>query len=53
MSTQLVLPVSTSPRWKLDRKTREIGRRGIAQARAALRQAGGGDGRPPAHSRAA
>jgi len=53
MTTQLVLPVSTSPNWKLDRTTREIGRRGIAEARAALRRAGGGSTRPAAHREAA
>lgn len=54
MSTQLTLPVSTSPaNWKLDRTTREIGRRGIAEARAALRRAGSTDGRPPGHRQAA
>ena len=53
MSTQLVLPVSTSPNWKLDRQTREIGRRGIAEARAALRAAGNDDRRPAGHPRAA
>lgn len=35
---QLVLVVDRpSPNWKLDDKTREIGRKGVAQARAALR----------------
>jgi hypothetical protein len=52
MSKQLVLPVSTSPNWKIDPKTREIGRRGIAEARAALRRAGAGSG-PSGHPRAA
>jgi hypothetical protein len=39
MATQLVL-LETSPDWKLDRETREVGRKGLAEARAALRQAG-------------
>ena len=53
MSTQLALPVSTSPNWKLDRKTREIGRRGIAEARAALQRSAGAGHEPPSHSQAA
>lgn len=44
MTTQLVLLDSGRQSWKLDRKTREIGKRGVAQAREALRQAGA----PPA-----
>jgi hypothetical protein len=44
MATQLLLLDSTSPSWKLDRRTREIGRRGVAEAREALRRAGGGGG---------
>jgi hypothetical protein len=44
MATQLLLLESTSPNWKLDRRTREIGRRGVAEARAALRRANGGGG---------
>ena len=52
MGTQLPLLDSTSPNWKLDRRTREIGRRGVAEARAALRRATtggpGGDGRSKA-----
>ncbi len=35
MARQLTLINSESP-WRLDEKTREIGRRGLAQARAAL-----------------
>ena len=42
MAVQLPLLESTSPNWKLDRRTREIGRRGVAEARAALRRAGSG-----------
>jgi hypothetical protein len=39
MENQLPL-IDSGPRsWKLDRRTREIGRQGIAQARAALRSA--------------
>lgn len=43
MTTQLVL-LDSGRSWKLDRRTREIGKRGVAQAREALRQAGS----PPA-----
>lgn len=44
MENQLPL-IDSGPRsWKLDRRTREIGRRGIAQARAALRSATGPSG---------
>lgn len=39
MATQLALLDTNSPSWKLDRRTREIGRRGVAQAREALRRA--------------
>ena len=56
MGTQLLLLDGTAPSWKLDAKTREIGKRGVAEARAALRRAagGGGDGdRPPAGRKAA
>jgi hypothetical protein len=53
MATQLVLLDTTSPEWKLDRETREIGRRGLAEARAALRRAGGTNRRPPGHRKAA
>jgi hypothetical protein len=42
MAKQLPLLETTSPSWKLDRRTREIGRRGVAEARAALRRAGSG-----------
>jgi hypothetical protein len=38
MATQLVL-LERSPDWKLDPHTREVGRKGIAEARAALRRA--------------
>ena len=41
MENQLPL-IDSGPRsWKLDRRTREIGRRGVAQARAALAAAAG------------
>jgi hypothetical protein len=53
MATQLVLLDIASPDWKLDRETRETGRRGVAQARAALRTSGNGTRRPPARSVAA
>lgn len=36
MTIQLAL-IDTQPSWKLDERTRQIGRRGLAQARAALR----------------
>ena len=39
MDNRLPLIDSGSRSWKLDRRTREIGRRGVAQARAALRAA--------------
>jgi hypothetical protein len=43
MDNQLPL-IDSGPRsWKLDRRTREIGRRGVAQARAALQAAHGPD----------
>jgi hypothetical protein len=38
--TQERLPIDTGPSdWRLDERTREIGRRGLAEARAALAQA--------------
>ena len=39
METQLPLIDPTPPAWTLDRRTREIGRRGVARAREALRRA--------------
>ena len=50
MTTQLVLLDSGQRSWKLDRTTREIGKRGVAQAREALRKAGTSPtpGGPPA-----
>jgi hypothetical protein len=53
MGTQLVLLDTPTPSWKLDRHTREIGRRGVAEAREALRRAAGDDRRRPAHPQAA
>jgi len=53
MATQLVLIDSASPDWKLDRETREIGRRGLAEARAALRRASSGTRGPRSRSAAA
>jgi len=53
MATQLVLLEATSPNWKLDRETREIGRRGVAEAREALRRAGGSTRRSPVRHQAA
>ncbi|HUF31827.1 MAG TPA: hypothetical protein VMN58_01310 [Acidimicrobiales bacterium] len=43
MENQLTL-VDAPRAWKLDRRTREIGRKGVAEAREALRQAHSGDG---------
>lgn len=44
MGRQLAL-LETPADWKLDDRTREIGRRGVAEARAALRSAlGDGEG---------
>ena len=37
MTSQLKLLEATDVNWKLDERTKEIGRRGLAQARAALR----------------
>jgi hypothetical protein len=53
MATQLLLLDTSSHSWKLDRQTREIGRRGVAEAREALRQATSGDRRRMAHPKAA
>ncbi|MDQ3978924.1 MAG: hypothetical protein M3314_05160 [Actinomycetota bacterium] len=39
MNDQLVLLEDDDQQWRLDERTREIGRRGVAQARQALRQA--------------
>jgi hypothetical protein len=39
MNDQLVLLEDDERQWKLDERTRELGRRGVAQAREALRQA--------------
>lgn len=47
MARQLTLINTESP-WRLDEKTREIGRRGLAQARAALAAHKPTDGRPDA-----
>jgi hypothetical protein len=41
MATQLLLLDTSKPSWKLDPRTREIGRRGVAEAREALRRAAG------------
>ncbi len=40
MEQQLVLVEPTERPWELDERTREVGRRGLEQARAALRGAG-------------
>lgn len=39
MATQLILIETGEHDWKLDERTRETGRRGIAEAREALRRA--------------
>ncbi len=39
MNDQLALLEDDERQWRLDERTREIGRRGVAQARQALRQA--------------
>lgn len=39
---QLALLEDDEPNWRLDRETREVGRRGVATAREALRSAGPG-----------
>ncbi|HEX3980395.1 MAG TPA: hypothetical protein VHW93_04190 [Acidimicrobiales bacterium] len=58
--SQLVLPLQSDPgrvdpvgdAWKLDEETRQIGRRGVAAARALLeRSTGPADGRRPGHDR--
>jgi hypothetical protein len=41
--SQLALLEVAAPTWRLDRRTREIGRRGVASAREALRRAGTAD----------
>ncbi|HSH23064.1 MAG TPA: hypothetical protein VK975_03285 [Acidimicrobiales bacterium] len=41
MGTQLTMLEAPVSAWRLDDKTREVGRRGLAEARAALRSAGG------------
>ena len=53
MATQLLLIDTSTPSWKLDRQTREIGRRGVAEAREALRRANGTTSRPAAQRTAA
>ena len=39
MKRQLVLLEDAAPAWRLDDRTREVGRQGIAKAREALRRA--------------
>ncbi|HEX7131312.1 MAG TPA: hypothetical protein VF228_01980 [Iamia sp.] len=39
MATQLDLLPPVDPEWRIDDKTREVGRRGLAKARAALAEA--------------
>jgi hypothetical protein len=45
------LPLLTEPAWRLDERTRQIGRQGVASAREALRQAGSGRPAPIDHQR--
>ena len=44
MKRQLILLEAPDEPWRLDERTREIGRRGVARAREALRQAEQADG---------
>jgi hypothetical protein len=53
MATQLLLLDTSTRSWKLDRQTREIARRGVAEAREALRKATGPASRPSAQRTAA
>jgi hypothetical protein len=53
MATQLLLIDTSSTSWKLDRQTREIGRRGVAEAREVLRRATGPSSRSAAQRTAA
>jgi hypothetical protein len=58
MARQLTLLESPAPAWRIDEPTREVGRRGVAEARAALRAAlaasrGEQAPRPPVHDRSA
>jgi hypothetical protein len=39
MERQLILIEERQPDWRLDEHTREVGRAGVAQARAAMREA--------------
>ncbi len=39
MEEQLVLIEAPEPEWRLDERTREAGRRGVEQAREALKEA--------------
>jgi hypothetical protein len=39
MARQLVLIIPSEVEWRLDERTKELGRRGISEARAALRRA--------------
>lgn len=52
MEKQLTL-VETPRAWKLDQRTREIGRKGVADAREALRRAGSPESAKPARRVAA
>ncbi|MBI2710632.1 MAG: hypothetical protein HYX34_13220 [Actinobacteria bacterium] len=50
MQRQLTL-LETTPDWRIDERTRELGRRGVARARAALADAAGGPTDRPAGER--
>lgn len=52
-ATQLALLEAEQAPWRLDPHTREIGRKGVAEARAALRGADAGGSSRPVSSRAA
>lgn len=49
VGTQLALLDAPASSWRLDDKTREVGRRGLAEARAVLRSAGAGERRSGLH----
>ena len=52
MARQLVLIDTTGSDWRLDDRTREIGRRGVAEAREILRRAAARDEEERANGRA-
>lgn len=52
-ASQMALLEVAAPSWRLDRRTREIGRRGVASAREALRRAGEAEAERGRHAEAA